>query len=290
MPAGSSTNVATRSENARGRSRFVRCIARAMTTWRPRRQAAAHGSPPGPKTGSSAPLTTRTGVHSLASRSTNRVAGELAQGLGAGLGPEPAGDDRGRQGAAVAEAEVAAVRDVQQPGREAVEAPGDPAERRPDDAGRLRRAARQHEPRDQVRAPIGDVDRDIAPERQADDHGTAGRHLGLDRRDDPVARRAHRERLPRPLAVPGQVHRDAPVAQRQPAQLRGPLVARQPRAVHEHDRRRIAWPDGGPGAGDRAGHRPRRRGARSPRGPPGCGWPGRACRGCSTRACARCAR
>ena len=40
-----------------------------MRTLRPRRAVDAHGSPPGPKTGSNAPLTIVTGVHSRPSRS-----------------------------------------------------------------------------------------------------------------------------------------------------------------------------------------------------------------------------
>ena len=233
----------------------------------------------------------------------------------AGGRPEAALDDRPGDRAPVAGPEE---REVQRPEgarRQPLHHRREDPERRGTGPDGLRRAAREHEPEHPVRVRLGGLDRDVPAEREADDEGATRRGLGVDRRHHGRRRGRDRERLAGPRPVPREVDRHAAVRARQPAQLGQPLCPRQPRAVDEHDRRRVARPSRRPVAGDRGvdpgrraggrgrvgaapgdvGRRPRgarirrrRHGisrpcARSPRGPPGSGWRGRACRGCSTR-------
>ena len=293
-----------------------------MTTWRPRRRPRAHGSPPGPNTGSNAPLTIedRRPQPSPAARGSGGPS-ERPEGARPRRRPEAAVDDRARDRAAGSgERKNDTFSDLEHP--RATDAPS--SWRRRGTAPNRGRRAPPSSPRARAPATLSGyasavVDRDVPAERQAHDDGAARCGLGVDGRGDGQGRGRDRERLVRPRAVSREVDGDAAVRVRQPAQLGQPLRTRQPRPVDEHDRRGAARPAGGPVPLDPGSARPRawRRGrgcrvgatassaaaragrgirrrrhgisrpcARSPRGPPGSGWRGRACRGCSTRGCA----
>ena len=221
-------------------------------------------------------------------------------------------------GAPVARPEERVVDDPEHARRHPLHERREQPERHARRADRLGGAAREDEAQHAVRARLGGLDRDVPAQRQPDDERPARRGLRVDRGRDGVHGAVDRERLRGAGAVPGQVHRHAAIRRRQAAELRQPLGAGQPRAVDEHDRGRRPRADGRPvrRAGRRPGHgRAGRVGgrapllgarrrlaartvaatisspcARSPTGPPACGWRGRACRGCSRRASARCAR
>ena len=194
-------------------------------------------------------------------------------------GPEAAVDDRLGDRSAVPEPEEPDVEQLEDALRQVLQDPGKDAERERHHAEGLAGAARQHQARDAVRSRIRHLDRDEPAQREPDEDRPPGRHLGFDCGDHASPRGLDRPRLSTPLAVPGQVNRNAPVPRREASQLRPPLAARESRPVQEHDCRRIAGTDCCPGAASGRGrgvahrrqHSPTIRAAPRALGGP---WPG----------------